>query len=76
MRDDVLLINSISQPRLTPMHYFHASFTLHAGSLFNFYPLGNICILKVRLDGEIDQQNVIMHKAYSSRGNFRPALRF
>ena len=30
------------------------------------YPLGNICILNARLGGEIDQRNVIMHKAYYS----------
>ena len=31
---------SILPPRLTPMHYLHASFTCLAGIIFNFYPLG------------------------------------
>ena len=46
------------------MQFLHAFYAFHAGILFNSCPLGNICILNVRLGGETDQQNVIMHKAY------------
>ena len=48
MHDDVLLINFTTTP--------------HSHALFaRFFHLP--CLLNVRLGGEIDQQNVIMHKA-------------
>ena len=51
------------------MQFLHTFSTVHAGILFNSSPLGNICILNVRLGGETDQQNVIMHKAYCEMTN-------
>ena len=62
MHDDVLLISFTTTSR---SHVVSARFsTFYAGILFNSCPLGNICILNVRLGSETDQQYVIMHKAY------------
>ena len=71
MHDDVLLISFTSTPRSIVVS---ARFFPHcqAGILFNSCPLGNICILNVRLGAETDQQNVIVHKAYCSLQRLLP----
>ena len=64
MHDDVLLINFTSTPH---SHALFARF-FHLPCMLVFFSISilreHICILNARLGGEIDQQNVIMHKAY------------
>ena len=69
MHDDVLLINFTTTPHSHAL--FARFFHLPCWYSFQFlsFKLEYICVLNAKLGGEIDQQNVIMHKANCKRSN-------
>ena len=71
--DDVLLINFTTTPH---SHALFARF-FHLPCWYSFQISilwEHICILNARLGGEIDQQNVIMQKAYYMTANTERAF--
>ena len=78
--DFPVILSTINRPyawwRFADQFHHHASIpcticTLLSPSVLVFFSISilweHICFLNARLGGEIDQQNVIMHKAYSPR---------